>query len=102
MSAHGPALVAATLGAGGALACERGAFHFAPSLRVPVVDTTSAGDLFHAGCLYGLLQGWDVPRSLGFAAAAAALECTGLGGRAAIPSLERVLDLGERATPNSR
>src|SRR5262249_7373525 len=58
MGAKGPALVAATLGAGGALACERGALHFVPSIPVPVVDTTSAGDLFHAGCLYGLLRGW--------------------------------------------
>jgi sulfofructose kinase len=93
MCANGPALVVATLGAGGALACERGVFHFVRSFSVPVIDTTSAGDLFHAGCLFGLLRGWDARRALRFAAAAAALECTALGGRSAIPSLERVLEL---------
>ena len=93
MQAMGPRLVAATLGSGGALACDRGSFHWVPALNVPSVDSTSAGDLFHAGCLYGLLQGWDAPRALRFAAVAAALECTGLGGRAAIPTFQQVLEL---------
>jgi sulfofructose kinase len=87
----GPSLVVATLGAGGALACERGEFHWVDAMPVAAVDSTSAGDLFHAGCLYGLLQGWLVTRSLRIAAVAAALECTTLGGRAAIPTLQSVL-----------
>lgn len=93
MQAIGPPLVAVTLGPGGALACDRGTFLWVPALRLPTVDSTSAGDLFHAGCLYGLLQGWTAPRALRFAAVAAALECTALGGRAAIPKLEAVVEL---------
>ncbi|HSP97933.1 MAG TPA: PfkB family carbohydrate kinase, partial [Candidatus Dormibacteraeota bacterium] len=85
MAARGPSLTAATLGAGGALAWDGRRFHYVAAVRVPVVDATSAGDLFHAGCLHGLLQGWDTPRTLRFAAAAAALACTTLGGRASIP-----------------
>jgi len=90
MAAAGPRLAAATLGAGGALAVADGALHYVPARRVPVVDTTSAGDCFHAGCLYGLLQDWDVARALRFAAAAAALACTTLGGRSSVPALAAV------------
>jgi sugar/nucleoside kinase (ribokinase family) len=93
MRARGPRLVAATLGGGGVLACDADGFHYVPAVPVAAVDTTSAGDLFHAGTLYGLLQGWGVDRTLRFAAAAAALECAALGGRAAIPALERVYAL---------
>ena len=96
MQQMGPALAAVTLGRGGALATAGGRIHYVPAFAVPVTDTTSAGDLFHAGCIYGLLQGWSVPPTLRFAAAAAALECARLGGRAAIPSLEQVRSLVER------
>ncbi len=89
----GPALVAATLGAGGALACTQGGDHYQAAFPVAVIDSTSAGDLFHAGCVYGLLQAWPVARTLRFAGAAAALECTALGGRAAIPSLDHIRTL---------
>jgi sugar/nucleoside kinase (ribokinase family) len=64
---------------------------------VAVVDTTSAGDVFHAGCIFGLLQGWHLEAVLRFAAAAAALECTRLGGRAAIPSLAAAQTLAARS-----
>ena len=37
-----------------------------------VADTVGAGDAFSAVCLYGLLNGWDIPvilqRAVGFAA----------------------------------
>ncbi len=91
MAGDGPRLVVATLGAGGALACADGALRYVPARRVPVVDTTSAGDCFHAGALYGLLAGWDVDRTLHFAATAAALACTVLGGRTSVPELDAVL-----------
>jgi sugar/nucleoside kinase (ribokinase family) len=31
------------------------------------VDTTGAGDVFHAGFIYGLLQNWEVTEILRFA-----------------------------------
>lgn len=34
----------------------------APVRKVPVVDTTGAGDLFACGFLYGLLQGYDLKK----------------------------------------
>jgi sulfofructose kinase len=90
---RGPWFVGVTLGPGGALAYVDGEFHYVPAFRVPVVDSTGAGDVFHAGSIYGLLQGWSVPDTLRFAAAAAALKCEKLGGRPGIPTLERALAL---------
>jgi sulfofructose kinase len=60
---------------------------------VPVVDTTGAGDIFHAGFIYGLLQGWPLERQLDFACAAAALNCTAVGARGGIASLRAIEEL---------
>ena len=54
------------------------------------VDTTGAGDVFHGGFIYGLLQNWEVVEILRFANAVAALKCQDLGGRKGIPTLEEV------------
>jgi sulfofructose kinase len=93
MGGMGPGLVAVTLGRDGAVAFDGARISDVPAFPAHVVDTTSAGDLFHAGCIYGLLHGWSADRALRFAAAAATLECEGLGGQAAIPTLDRVLGL---------
>lgn len=89
----GPWFTSATLGPGGALAVVRGELHYAPAQPVVSVDSTGAGDIFHAGCIYGLLRGWPVSDTLAFAAAAAALKCEKLGGRPGIPTLERAFTL---------
>ena len=44
-----------------------------------VVDSTGAGDVFRAGMLFGLDQGWELGECLKYAAAAAALNCRGYG-----------------------
>src|SRR5437868_7116845 len=55
-------LTAATLGEEGVLAWDGTRFHYAPAFRVETLDTTGAGDIFHAGFIYGLLQGWSLQR----------------------------------------
>lgn len=67
-------------------------FHI-PAFKVEVVDTTGAGDVFHGGYIYGLLQGWNVKDVVRFATAFAALKCGKLGGRAGIPTMEEVLNV---------
>src|SRR6266404_2756215 len=64
-------LTAATLGEEGVLAWDGTQFHYAAAFRVNTVDTTGAGDIFHAGFIYGLLQGWPLQRQLDFACAPA-------------------------------
>ena len=77
-------ITAATLGPDGVLAWDGDDFHYLPAFQVPVVDTTGAGDTFHAAYVYGLLQNWLLDRRLEFACAAAALNCTGTGARGGI------------------
>ena len=92
-------LAAATLGQEGVLAFDGKQLLHTPAFRVPVVDTTGAGDIFHAGFIYGLLQGWPLPRQLEFACAAAALNCTGIGARghiAPLPEIEHLIATGPR------
>jgi sulfofructose kinase len=83
-------MTAATLGADGVLAWDGERFHYSRAYRVPVVDTTGAGDIFHAGFIYGLLQGWPLQPQLDFACAAAALNCTEAGARGGIRSIEAI------------
>jgi sulfofructose kinase len=89
-SRFGCRLAAATLGHEGVLAWDGLRFHYAPAFQVTPVDTTGAGDIFHAGFIYALLQGWTLPRQLDFACAAAALNCTTLGARGGIKPVEKI------------
>ena len=83
-------LTAATLGPDGVIAWDGERLHYAPAYRVPVVDTTGAGDIFHAGFIFGLLQGWPLTQQLDFACAAAALNCKSVGARGGIQSEETI------------
>jgi sulfofructose kinase len=87
------AVTAATLGQDGVLAWDGSNFHLRPAYRVFVADTTGAGDIFHAGFIYGLLQGWPLSRQLDFACAAAALNCTKAGARGGIGPVEAIEEL---------
>jgi sulfofructose kinase len=96
---YGARLTAATLGPEGVLAYDGMQFHYAPAFRVHAVDTTGAGDIFHAGFIYGLLQDWPLQRQLEFACAAAALNCTEIGARghiAPIAEIEQLIAAGQR------
>lgn len=54
--------------------------------RVPVVDTTGAGDAFNAALSVGLAEGMALPVAVRFANAAGALACTRMGALQAMPS----------------
>jgi sulfofructose kinase len=86
-------LAAATLGQEGVLAFDGKQLLHTPAFRVPVIDTTGAGDIFHAGFIYALLEDWSLDRQLEFACAAAALNCTAVGARGGIHSLEEIAEL---------
>lgn len=62
-----------------------------PAFTVEAVDTTGAGDVFHAGYIYGLLQKWDLERVIRFASALAAVKCQQMGGRKGIPHLDEAM-----------
>jgi len=89
-SRFGCRLAAATLGHEGVLAWDGSQFHYSPAFCVKAVDTTGAGDIFHAGFIYALLQGWPLRKRLEFACAAAALNCTAIGARGAIRPVDEI------------
>lgn len=57
---------------------------------VEAVDSTGAGDAFHAGLAFGILQGWALERSCRFANYYASQKCRKLGGRAGLLTYKEV------------
>jgi sulfofructose kinase len=95
-------LAAATLGHDGVLAWDGKRFYQSAAYRVEVVDTTGAGDIFHAGFIYGLLQGWPLECQLEFGCAAAALNCMAVGARGGIQPADLIktfMATGDRRLP---
>jgi sugar/nucleoside kinase (ribokinase family) len=90
---YGCRLTAATLGPDGVLAWNGKQFLHRAAYRVPVVDTTGAGDIFHAGFIYGLLQDWPLDRQLDFSCAAAAINCMATGARGGIQTVAAIEEL---------
>ena len=86
----GPELVIITLGPEGSIGSDRRNTIRQRAFPVNAVDTTGAGDVYHGGYLYGLLQGWDMRRCMRFASAISALKCCHVGGRQGIPDLQAV------------
>ncbi len=84
---HTNGFLCATLGHEGAMALVNGEIVHSKGFPIKAVDTTGAGDVFHAGFIYGLLQNREVVEILRFANAVAALKCRDLGGRKGIPTL---------------
>ncbi len=89
-NSYGCRLAACTLGTDGVLAWNGKELRHSPAYRVRVVDTTGAGDIFHAGFIYALLQGWPLDRQLDFSCAAAAMNCMAAGARGGIQSVDAI------------
>lgn len=81
-----------TLGIKGSLTASEDEFFYQPPYATDLVDTTGAGDVFHGGYIYGLLKGWPLKETVRFASAAAALNCSQLGGRGGIPTVDTARD----------
>lgn len=85
----GAPVVTVTRGIRGSITwCRRDGVFEVPAFSVDAVDTTGAGDVFHGGYMYGVLQGWPLADTIRFASACAAIKCMKSGGRAGIPTLE--------------
>lgn len=74
-------LVFMTLGADGSLIWDGGVLTHVPGHRVPVVDTTGAGDIYAAGVLYGLTHGLSAPEAAKLGSYASAIIVTQMGPR---------------------
>jgi sulfofructose kinase len=87
-SRYGCGIVGLTKGGRGATIFCGGQFLETPAFQVPggCVDTTGAGDAFHGGLLYAMLQGEEIEASMKIGCAVAALGCRVLGARTGLPT----------------
>jgi sulfofructose kinase len=68
---------------------------------VNAVDTTGAGDIFHGALALAMARGEELLSALRFASAAAALGCTKMGARPAVPTRAEVEALIRRESPKN-
>lgn len=95
----GMKVAAMTLGAHGALALIEGRFVYSPGFVVNCIDTTGAGDVFHGGFCYAVLQDLPIGDALTFSNALAALNCTAAGARGRLETVgeaKALIARGER------
>lgn len=85
-----PGWVAVTVGARGTIVVHEGAPLLLPAPSVQVVDTLGAGDVWHGAFTLALAEKRSEIDAVRFANIAAALKCTGFGGRAATPDRSTV------------
>jgi sulfofructose kinase len=95
-------VAAMTLGAHGSLARREGKFYYSPAFVVNCVDTTGAGDIFHGAFCYAVLAGLNLQDTLDLSNAMAALNCTQIGARGGIATLEQAKALMARAERRSQ
>jgi sugar/nucleoside kinase (ribokinase family) len=95
----GPKTVAITLGEEGCVIADEKETIPIPGYKVPVKDTTGAGDAFHGGLIYSLLQGYPKEKIGAFANACGALCCTQVGARAmgTLKEVEQLIESGQHS-----
>ena len=88
-STHG-GHVGASCGADGYFWYEQGTVRHVKAPVIDVVDTLSAGDVFHGAFALALLEGKDIENAARFACVAASLKCMRFGGRLGCPTRAEV------------
>ncbi|MFB3818266.1 MAG: ribokinase [Candidatus Methylomirabilales bacterium] len=88
--ALGPRAVVVTLGEEGALVVQAAGAVRLPGHRVPVVDTTAAGDAFVGGLAAALLRGEALLDAVRYANACGAVAVTRPGAQPSLPTAEAV------------
>lgn len=85
--------VVVTLGSDGAVVVDGGHLHHLPAPRVPVVDTTAAGDAFCGALADAVCRGEDLLDAVRWAVCAGALATTRLGAQPSLPTRDEVAAL---------
>ncbi|XEC95293.1 ribokinase [Paenibacillus tarimensis] len=87
MKEMGASHVITTLGSeGSAYLSDDGAMRTIPAHKVPVVDTTGAGDCYNAGLAYSIAAGHNIEEAMTYAALVSALAVTKFGAQAGMPT----------------
>jgi sugar/nucleoside kinase (ribokinase family) len=88
-----------TMGAYGALYFDRQRLYRVPAAAVEVVDTTGAGDNFHAAFALAMARDYQLDEAVKLAVAVASLSCRGLGGRLGLPTWEEAIQQAANLKP---
>ncbi len=89
LKSAGAGTVVVTLGGEGCIVSAAGRTLRAGAYPVEVVDPSGSGDAFDAGFIVGMLEGWDLDRTVRFASAVGASCCTRLGCTAGVFSRQQ-------------
>jgi 5-dehydro-2-deoxygluconokinase len=89
----GPALAIVKLGPAGVLGATRDESVVVPPAPIVVLNGLGAGDAFGGALCHGVLEGWELERTLRFANAAGALVASRLGCADDMPTLAEVEEL---------
>jgi ribokinase len=79
-----------TLGDKGVMFCNGEEIINIPSTKVPVIDTTGAGDTFNGSLAWAICRGMSTTRAIEFANIAAGLSITKIGAQKGMPTLTEV------------
>jgi sugar/nucleoside kinase (ribokinase family) len=82
----GPKTVVVTMGASGALACDRQSSASHAAFPTRMVDATGAGDCFNGAFLAARFMDLPLERCVAFACAAASIAVSAIGARTALPT----------------
>lgn len=82
--------VGASCGPAGYAWIEDGIVRRVPAPKVDVVDTLSAGDVFHGALALMIAEGRPIEAAARFACVAASIKCTRFGGRLGCPTRDEV------------
>lgn len=98
--AEGVGVVVATDGERGSWLADDDGTRLVPAFTADVVSTLGAGDVFHGALLAGIVRGLETEESVRVANATAAIACTALDGRSAIPRTADLDTFLARTTSN--
>ena len=100
--ARGVEALVCTLGAKGSVIYAGGQRHEIPCVEADaVVDPTGCGDAYRAGLLYGIVRGWDWPRTGRLAAVLGAIKIARRGAQNHTPTREEIETRYRRAFGHS-
>ncbi|MEM4757135.1 MAG: carbohydrate kinase family protein [Desulfurococcaceae archaeon] len=92
----GPWVIAVKMGENGCFLLVKGKYYRQPSIKVPVIDTTGAGDAFNAALLYGFLRGLSPYMVIKLANIVGALAATKLGAGQNLPRKQEIVSFLEK------
>jgi sugar/nucleoside kinase (ribokinase family) len=90
-----------TDGLNGAYYIDGGSIYLIRPPEVRIVDTTGAGDNFHAALALAVSRGFSLEDAVKLSVSVATLSCRGYGGRAAVPEWREALNISKSLKPIS-